>query len=112
MYRGNDYVGCLSVETFTIGGNLEVSAFSVSEQGFAETFRLDTPLIAECYSMREDVCAGAFELSRTLDVSCFPICSLNKESYLRISPETVWLTYDNDWTADVEINSNVQWIIN
>lgn len=112
MYRCNDNVGCLSVETFPIGENLEVSAFPVSEKGFAETFRLDVPLIAECYSMRENVCLDAFELSRTLDVSCFPICSLNKEFYLKISLETVWLTYDNGWTTDVEINSNVQWIIN
>ena len=55
-----------------------------------------------------------FEVSRLaepIDFEISLICTINTDKYLIVTPEVVWLNEDNDWSAVIEIKSNVEWII-
>lgn len=45
----------------------------------------------------------------TLTVSI--VCSLAEASYLKVSPDVVWLVPDNGFSADFAVVSNKDWIV-
>lgn len=46
----------------------------------------------------------------TLDISVSLVCSVNlQEPYIRVSPDFVWLTESNLWTAVMQVESNRPW---
>lgn len=88
MDRGNNHIGCLEVSCFKIGAPLEVSAF-----------RLGNPLGVSC-----------FKIGAPLEVGCFVVCSVNRDPYLSVRPDVVWLTPDMI-SGEFGIYSNVDWRI-
>ena len=38
-------------------------------------------------------------------------CRVGQGDYLIVSPEITWLTADNDFSADLEVVSNVKWTV-
>lgn len=39
------------------------------------------------------------------------ICKTSSKFYLKVEPELIWLTEDNNFSQDVEVRSNVEWTI-
>ncbi len=39
------------------------------------------------------------------------VCTTPSQFYLEVVPETIWLTKDNGFSEQVEVKSNVEWII-
>lgn len=112
MYRPHIEIGCLTVEVFPIETDVNVSCFLLDKELQVNTLQMVESVDVYCLPLKGITRPDVFPLEDQMEVSCFPICSINKDFYLRINPETIWLTYENGWSADVEINSNVQWIIN
>lgn len=57
MHRCNNNIGCLSVEVFRIGHDIEAS----------------------CFKIGTDANADAFRISERMNITCFQICSINKD---------------------------------
>ena len=55
-----------------------------------------------------------FEVSRLTEPIEFEIsfiCAVNKDRYLKVTPDIIWLTPDNNFSEDVEVHANVNWTI-
>ena len=69
-----DNQGCLSVETFPIGQSLG----------------------AYCFRIGETASVSGFGISKPLEVSCFRVCSINSESFVRFKESMLsWYGADN-----------------
>lgn len=52
------------------------------------------------------------QLEKPINVSCSIVCSTYaSQSTLNVQPNVIFLTRENGWTNDVNIISNVEWII-
>lgn len=85
--HGCDHLKCLNVSVSRVGGDLTIT-----------TNRLVS-----------DIQVDVKPMSR-LFVSASVICSVNKDSYLRVSTDVVWLTPDM-LSGEFDIYSNVVWKI-
>ncbi len=83
--------GCLSATLTRVGEALEVTAQRIGTAPRLSVSRLGTPLCA------------SFGL----------VCTVEEDAkYLRVEPEYIWLMEGNDYTEDVLVWSNVEWIAN
>ena len=82
--------GCLSVSAWRIGDNVH--------------FVVD--------SLNPTLNVSASRLGERLKVSAHHICTVNKASFLNVVPDVVWLSPDELASADFDIISNVEWVIN
>ena len=93
MYGCNHSVGCLAVSAWRVGGELSVTA---TRADFAEE--------------KGGLVLSAWRVGEVLKVSASLTCSVNKEAYLRLSTDTLWLTPDII-AEQFDIYSNVVWKI-
>lgn len=89
MYGCDCHIGCLSGSVTRIGSELVGSASRVGQELLGSVDRLG-------YGLKGHVSM---------------VCSLNKDSYLRVAPDVVWLTSDMI-SGEFDIYSNVDWTIN
>lgn len=81
-------MGCIATHTTRQGGNLRTEA---TRQG--GTLGVSTA-----------------RQGGTLNISVSLVCSVNlQEPYIRVSPEYVWLTESNLWTAVMQVEANRPW---
>lgn len=81
-------MGCISVHTSRIGGNL-----------FVDTARIGGGLSI-----------GTTRIGGTCHVTTSLICSINvANGYVRVEPKFIWLTESNNYTEIVEVFSNTDW---
>ena len=90
MYRCNDTIGCLSVSAKRIGIKPNIIASII-----------DSKPNVTCKPIR-----------KKLIVTCSLVCTVNKTAYLNVKPNYVWLTPDMLSSAEFNIISNTDWIIN
>ena len=88
MHGCNHSIGCLSVSAFRVGDGIDASASRVGD----------------------GLELSAFRIGKGLNVSCNIVCSLNKDAYLRVEPDVIWLTPDMIG-GEFDIYSNVVWRI-
>jgi hypothetical protein len=77
-----------------------VSAFRVGENLISSAKRAGSPLNLQ-----------AAKIGKGINIACSLVCTVDKEFFLDVAPDVVWLTYDELSSADIEIRSNVKWII-
>lgn len=90
MYRCNDYISCLSVSAYKINKNIEIEAFKANS----------------------DIDIFAKKASNSPIVTCSLVCTVSNDAYLDVNPNYVWLTPDMLASAEFDIISNVDWLIN
>ena len=89
MYRCDDNIGgCLSVAASRIGLGLRVTACRAGAQ----------------------VSVAASRIGSGLRVTAGIVCTVNRDAYLRIAPDVVWLD-SSTVGGEFEIYSNVVWRI-
>lgn len=88
MYRCDHSIGCLSVSAFRVGRDIELTANRIGG----------------------DLLLSATRVGTGIRVSASVVCSVNKDAYLRVSPDVVWLTPDM-LGGEFDIYSNVVWKI-
>lgn len=71
---------------------------------------IKTPIHVECRGF-DDIDMDCICLDEKINISCSIICTINKDSFLRVNPDIVWLTPDVFSSADFKITSNVSWNI-
>lgn len=89
MHRCSNHVGCLSVSANRIGKGIVVKSSRIGDGISISTNRIGKGLI----------------------VDCSIICTVNKDSYLFVSPTFVWLTQDMLSSGEFDIKSNTSWNI-
>lgn len=112
MYRCNDNIGCLSVSAYRIGGILNVESYKINADIEISAKRIGVkPNITACIidSKPNITCRP---IGKKLVVTCSLVCTVNKAAYLDVKPTYVWLTPDMLSSAEFDIISNTDWIIN
>lgn len=112
MYRCNDNIGCLSVSAYRIGGILNVESYKINADIDISAKRIGVkPNITACIidSKPNITCRP---IGKKLVVTCSLVCTVNKAAYLDVKPTYVWLTPDMLSSAEFDIISNTDWIIN
>lgn len=89
---GDSLGGCLSVRAWRIGGGLHTSAYVVREETNKEGLR-----------------TRAWRVGKGLNVTARLVCTANRDAYLNVSPNVLWLSPDMFDSAEFEIISNVVW---
>lgn len=93
MYGCDHSIGCLSAAAWRVGSGLSVTA---ARADFAEE--------------KDSLELSAWRVGGGISVMASLTCSVNKEAYLRLSTETIWLTPDMI-AEQFDIYSNVTWKI-
>ena len=76
--------------------------------------RIWQPVDVRFTCIEEDKEAAEIAFSRVwtpIEISFTKVCSLGSEFYIHIPMEHIWLTPDNDFSEDVEVYANVEWVI-
>ena len=112
MYRCNDNIGCLSVSAYRIGKSLNVESCKINA---------DIDVSAKRIGAKPNIIASIIDtipivtcnlIGKKLVVTCSLVCTVNKAEYLNVKPNYVWLTPDMLSSAEFDIISNTDWIIN
>lgn len=88
MHRCSNHISCLSVSCKRIGKDLDVIAWRI---GLIPDVR--------CH-----------QINKGLQVTCSLVCTVNRDAYLMVEPDYVWLTPDMIG-REFDIISNVNWNI-
>ena len=88
MHRCSNHISCLSVNCKRISKDLDVIALRI---GVIPDVR--------CH-----------QINKGLKVTCSLVCTVNRNAYLRVNPDYVWLTPDM-LSGEFDIFSNVNWNI-
>lgn len=112
MYRCNDTIGCLSVSAYRIGGILNVESYKINGdiEISAKRIGVKPNIIASVIDSKPNVICKP--IGKKLVVICSLVCTVNKAAYLDVNPTYVWLTPDMLSSAEFDIISNTDWIIN
>lgn len=112
MYRCNDYISCLSVSAYKTNESIEVEAFKVSSDIdiFAKKTSSSPNVMVDIIDNRPIV--SCKPLGKRIIVTCSLVCTVSNDAYLDVNPDYVWLTPDMLASAEFDIISNVDWVIN
>lgn len=80
MHRIDNHIGCLSVEVFKIGHDVDVSCFEIGSSVEAKAYLLSKRQSVETFRIGEEVKADAYRIGNKLLVNCFQVCSINKDT--------------------------------
>lgn len=89
MYGNNHSVGCLNVSTYTP----------------------TEPIRVMCSDIAPDIHVAARKIGKELDVCCSIVCSINNQFFIEVEQVAVWLTHEMLSSAEFNVKSNVNWII-
>lgn len=80
MDRIDNHIGCLSVEVFKIGHDVDVSCFNIGVIGEAEAYLFSNRPSIETFRIGTSIKADAYRIGDKLIVNCFQVCSINKDT--------------------------------
>jgi hypothetical protein len=111
MYGYSNQIGCVSVEAVCFNEDIEFSFFAIGEKVNFESFRLTEGVNVSGLTLTGKTCLKMFMLTEQPIITAYLICTINKESYLKVNPDYVWLTPDMLSSGEFDIISNVNWNI-
>lgn len=116
-------MSCIQINVNNSESGIKASVLNVTEhitinissiQDFAiiaEINKISDPIIASIYAALNSEIT-IIEVSKRLNAHCSLICSVTEvPPYIEISSEVIWLTPENDFSEDVLVCSNTDWII-
>lgn len=107
----NQTKGCLLVTASRIGGGLSISADAINKRLLMSANRIGEGLDVSA-SRIGGVSASAYRIGEGLKITCGLVCTVNESiKILEVQPDIIFLTPENGWSADINIISNVEWII-
>lgn len=77
----------------------------------ANTRSICEPIVAKTNRVDKPLTASSQRVDKPLVAHSRIVCIISSICYLRIEPQTVWLAESNDYSANVDVFSNVDWII-
>ena len=105
-------MGCLSVSASRIGNGVACDAFRLGEGIHVNVHKISKPILCKAEILNERLNISVSRLGDRLNVSASLICTVNKSAFLSVVPDVLWLSPDMLASADFDIISNVEWIIN
>lgn len=101
----------MQVTLSRIGEGIRTVASRIGEELGIAAFRVGGDLAVSVTQLHA-MTASATRIGHGLEVSCGLVCTVNEtKRFLEVQPEIIFLTPANGWSADVQIISNVEWII-
>ena len=88
MHGCDHSISCLDATAYRIGSGMEINALRCGG----------------------DIHATAYRIGDYIHVTASVVCSVNKDAYLQVEPDVVWLTSDM-LSGEFDIYSNVVWKI-
>lgn len=104
-------MGCLSVSASRIGNGISCDAFRIGEGIHANASRIGKPIQCGAEILNKKLNVSVSRLGERLNVSAHLVCTINNSAFLNVVPDVVWLTPDMLASADFDIISNVNWVI-
>lgn len=104
-------MSCLSVTAAYVDGSMSVDVRDVSKYLSWRAYSLGG-LSCAATSLSEPLEATVRDLSSRMSVRLGVVCSVAEANpYINIADEPIWLLPENDFSWDVVVESNVNWII-
>lgn len=110
MHGCNKHIGCLSVSVNRIGDGLSVETSNLTIGLSASAYKIRESIKATAYRIGEDFTASANRLGDKLRITCSLVCTVEKNFYLDVVPDYVWLSPDM-LSGEFDIISNTRWEI-
>ena len=110
MYGCNNHVGCLSVSANRIGDGLNVNSSRLTDALVISASKISESIKAAANRIGDDLSASAYKLGEKLRVTCSLVCTVEKNFYLDVVPDYVWLSPDM-LSGEFDIISNTRWEI-
>lgn len=101
---------CLSVSVNRIGDELNVNSSSLTDALVISAFKISESIEAVANRIGDDLSASAYKLGEKLRVTCSLVCTVEKNFYLDVVPDYVWLSPDM-LSGEFDIISNTRWEI-
>lgn len=108
--HGCDTIRCLSVSVNRIGGGLSVNSTRLTDALVVSAFKISESIEAVANRIGDDLSASAYRLGEKLRVTCSLVCTVEKNFYLDVVPDYVWLSPDM-LSGEFDIISNTRWEI-
>lgn len=110
MHGCCNHIGCLSIVANRIGSDLVVDASKISSDLSASCKRIGNDLDIGAWKIGVMPYISCSKLNKGLKVTCSLVCTVNRDAYLRVEPDYVWLTPEMI-SGEFDIISNVSWVI-
>lgn len=110
MHGCSNHISCLSVIAERIDADLVVDASKFSSDLSASCKRIGNDLEIEAWKIGVMPDISCRQLNKGLKVICSLVCTVNRDAYLRVEPDYVWLTSEM-LSGEFDIYSNVSWRI-
>lgn len=116
-------MSCIQINISNSEGGIKASVLNVTEHITVKVSLLqDFPIIAEVNNVSDPIIVNIhtalsseitiIEVSKRLNIYCSLVCAVTEvPPYIEISQEIIWLIPENDFSEDVLVQSNTDWII-
>lgn len=103
-------LGCLKAAIGRVGAGLSATVSSIDEPLKAAIGRVGVGLSAAISITDEPLKATIGRVGANINAKIGLICTPNTDVYIRVSPDTLWF-FKEDEILDVDVMSNVKWIV-
>lgn len=103
--------GCLVIDATRVGDAISVTCDRVGIPMSLSAFRIGKPIAVDVSRVGSAMALKASRIGEALRVSCSLVCTTDDSYYLRVTPEVIWLIPENDFSEEVDVQSNVKWRI-
>ena len=110
MYGCDNHIGCLSVSANRIGNGLSVETSNLTIGLYASAYKIRESIKVTANRIGEELSASANRLGDKLRITCSLVCTVEKNFYLDVIPDYVWLSPDM-LSGEFDIISNTRWEI-
>lgn len=101
---------CLSARISRVGNALNANIGLTDERLIATVSIIDGGLKANIGIVDEYLVATISRIGGNLKANVGIICTPNTDVYIKVNPTTLWFFTEND-ILDVDVISNIQWIV-
>ena len=104
-------MGCIVASVERIGEGISLSTSRVGDGVSLAVERIAAELNLSVNKLGEGVALAVGRIGESVNLSVGIVCSMAEASYLKVSPDVVWLVPDNGFSADFVVVSNKDWIV-
>lgn len=104
-------MGCIVASVERIGEGISLSTSRVGDGVLLAVEHIAAELNLSVNKLGEGVALAVGRIGKSINLSVGIVCSMTEASYLKVSPDVVWLVSDNGFSADFVVVSNKDWIV-
>lgn len=102
---------CVDISVRRKGSTLDFDAKRDGDSLSVSTERSGGPIIVDAKRCCDVLSLKAGRRGGEMSFRCSLICEVGTEFYLRVPQENIWLLPENEFSKDVTVYANVNWVI-